>query len=102
VAVVLNGSTGTLYVNGTAVGTNTAMTLTPSSLGNTTQNWIGRSQFAADPYLNGIVDDFRIYGGALTAAQITTLATKTGNAVAKRQNTDEHQSLALLYRWPNS
>jgi hypothetical protein len=31
----------------------------------TVNNWIGRSQWA-DPYLNGKVDDFRIYAGALT------------------------------------
>ena len=47
-----------------AVGTNTNMTLRPSSLGNTTQNWIGRSQYG-DPTLNGIVDDFQIYDRAL-------------------------------------
>ena len=44
-AVTLNGSTGTLYVDGQQVGSNTAMTIKPSDLGVTTQNWIGRSQF---------------------------------------------------------
>ncbi|MGC3991952.1 MAG: LamG domain-containing protein [Chthoniobacteraceae bacterium] len=73
VAVTLTGSTGTLYVDGAQVGQNTAMTLTPSSLGTTTQNYLGKSQFTADPYLNGLVDDFHIYSGALTAAQIATL-----------------------------
>jgi fibronectin type 3 domain-containing protein len=99
VAVVLNGTTGTLYVNGTAIGTNTAMTLTPSSLGSTTQNWIGRSQFSADPYLNGIVDDFRIYGGALTATQVAALAAGTTMNVAKARIDDGFQDLALVYRW---
>jgi Concanavalin A-like lectin/glucanases superfamily len=74
VAVTLSGSTGTLYVNGAPVGTNTSMTLNPSDLGDTTQNWIGRSQYPADPYLSGRVDDFQIYGSALTAAQIAALA----------------------------
>lgn len=73
IAVTLNGVTGTLYVDGVQVGQNTAMTLKPSDMGSTTQNWIGRSQFA-DPYLNGRVDDFRIYTGALTASKIATLA----------------------------
>ena len=45
VAVTISGSTGTLYVNGAAVGTRTDMTLKPSSLGNTTQNYIGKSQW---------------------------------------------------------
>ena len=72
VAVTLNGATGTLYVDGAQVGQNTAMTLNPSSLGSTTQNRLGRSQFA-DPYLNGRLDDFHIYGTVLTAAQIGTI-----------------------------
>ena len=74
VAVTLSGSTGTLYLNGVAVGTNPAMTLTPASLGSTTQNYFGRSQFAADPYLNGTLDEIRIHARALTAAEIALLA----------------------------
>ena len=46
VAVTLSGNTGTLYINGQPAGTNTNMTLRPSSLGNTTQNWIGRCSTA--------------------------------------------------------
>ncbi len=72
VAVTLAGGVGVLYVNGAEVGRNNAMTLTPSSLGNTTQNYIGKSQFA-DPYLNGRVDDFRIFSRALTAAEVSGL-----------------------------
>jgi alpha-L-arabinofuranosidase len=72
VAVTLAGNLGTLYLDGVSVGSNTAMTLTPVSLGGTTQNWIGRSQWAADPYLNGAVDEFRIYRGALSAGEVAT------------------------------
>ncbi|MBW8780689.1 MAG: alginate lyase family protein [Verrucomicrobia bacterium] len=74
VAVTFSGSVGTLYINGVSAGTNTGMTLTPSSLGLTTQNYIGKSQFSADPYLNGAVDEFQIYGRALSAAEISALA----------------------------
>ncbi|MGE5289672.1 MAG: arabinofuranosidase catalytic domain-containing protein, partial [Micromonosporaceae bacterium] len=79
VAVTLSGSTGTLYVNGTPVGTNTNMTLHPSDLGATNQNWIGRSQYA-DPYLNATVDDFQIYDHALSAAEIAVLASGQAGA----------------------
>src|SRR5439155_4173954 len=72
-AVTLSGNTGTLYVNGTPVATNTNMTLHPSDLGNTNQNWIGRSQFA-DPFLAATVDDFQIYRQALSPADISGLA----------------------------
>jgi hypothetical protein len=81
VAVTLSaGNTGILYVNGAEVGRNEAMTLRPETLGQTTQNWLGRSQSVSDPYLDGRVDDFRIYSGALPATEIQALA--TGNAGA--------------------
>jgi DUF1680 family protein len=72
VAITLNGATGTLYVNGAQVGQNTGMTLNPSSLGSTTLNYFGKSQYA-DGNLNGALDDFRIYNGALTASEVATL-----------------------------
>ncbi|RYZ05340.1 MAG: LamG domain-containing protein [Myxococcales bacterium] len=34
--------------------------------------WLGRSQYESDPELTGTLHDFRIYGAALTAAQIAT------------------------------
>jgi hypothetical protein len=74
VAVTLSGNVGTVYVNGTSVGTNGAMTLNPSSLGITTENYIGKSYLGSDPYLNGLVDEFQIYGRALNATEISALA----------------------------
>ena len=47
IAVVLDAGatyTGTLYIDGAVAGTNTAMTLRPSSIGNTPNNWIGRAR----------------------------------------------------------
>lgn len=89
VAVTLKGTEGSgvgvLYVDGTPVGANTSMSLTPDmigSLANATNNFIGRSAFAGDPYLNGRVDDFRIYNGALSAAQIAALYALTPVAPA--------------------
>ncbi len=64
---------GTLYRNGAVVVQNAAMTLHPSGLGVTTQNWIGRSQYVANPYLTGMVDEFRIYKRALSAAEVMDL-----------------------------
>jgi endoglucanase len=75
VAVTMTHGVGVLYVNGTEVGRNSSMTLTPSLLGNTNQNRIGRSQFSNDPYINGRIDDFRIYSGALNASSVAALAT---------------------------
>ena len=69
VVVTLNGSTGILYQNGVAVGTNSSLTLKPSTLGATTNNYLGKSQWS-DPYLNGALDEFRIYSVPLSAAEI--------------------------------
>lgn len=74
-AVTLSGSTGTLYVNGTAVAQNTSMTLTPAALGALTNNWLGRSNYPADPVFAGAYDEFNVWSRALTAAEITALQT---------------------------
>jgi DUF1680 family protein len=79
VAVTLSGGTGTLYVNGSPVATNTSMTLTPSSLGSTGNNWLGRSQFG-DPDLPGDLDEFQVYDHALTSAEIQSLLTSAGGS----------------------
>jgi hypothetical protein len=73
VAVTHTGNLGVLYVNGAEVARNSALTIRPSALGSTTQNWIGRSQYAGDPYLAAAVDDFRIYSRALSAAEVSQL-----------------------------
>jgi len=73
VAVTLSGIIGTLYVNGVPVGSNAGMSRAPFRLGSTSQNWIGRSQYPRDPYFNGKIDDFRIYRGALSAAEVLAL-----------------------------
>jgi poly(hydroxyalkanoate) depolymerase family esterase len=69
VAVTLNGNIGILYLNGLPVGTNNAMTLRPSSLGSTGNNYLGRSQYP-DPYFDGVIDEFRIYNVGLSASEI--------------------------------
>jgi Concanavalin A-like lectin/glucanases superfamily len=73
VAVVLGAAGGALYVDGALVTTNAAMTLRPADLGAPVNNWVGRSQYAADPFLDGEVDEFRIYDRALAASDITTI-----------------------------
>jgi hypothetical protein len=80
VTVTVSGTTGTLYVNGTPVGSNPDITITPADLGATTQDWIGRSEYAGDPYLDASVDDFNIYDSALSAAEVGTLASGVAGA----------------------
>jgi len=74
VAVTLSGNYGALYVNGVQKATEGNMPFAPFQMGNTPQNWLGRSQYSADPYYKGRLQDFRIYNGALSASQIAALA----------------------------
>ncbi|GAB2927571.1 beta-L-arabinofuranosidase domain-containing protein [Streptomyces heilongjiangensis] len=74
-AVTLSGSTGTLYVNGSAVARNASMTLNPSVLGTLANNWLGRSNFSGDPVYAGAFDEFNVWSRALTADEITSLQT---------------------------
>lgn len=73
VAVTQQGDLGVLHVNGAEVARNSAMTVRPAALGGTGQNWIGRSQYAGDPYLDGAVDGVRVYSRALSATEIADL-----------------------------
>lgn len=74
VALTLSGTTGTLYINGTPVASNNAITFAPFQMGNTTQNYLGRAQYSNDPYFKGRMEDFRLYNGALSTSEITLLA----------------------------
>ncbi|MCB0520249.1 MAG: hypothetical protein H6577_28315 [Lewinellaceae bacterium] len=71
-AVVLDAAanTGTLYIDGTQVGQNTNLTLSPSDLGNLANNYLGKAQFFFDPYLDGKLDEVRIWNFAKTASQV--------------------------------
>jgi hypothetical protein len=71
VTVSINGNTKgmEMFLDGQSVATG-ATTVLPKDLGQTTNNWIGRSQYAADAYFRGAVDDFRVYDYVMNAEQI--------------------------------
>jgi hypothetical protein len=73
-AVTLSGQLATLYVDGVAVGSKADVAYAPYHLGVGMAGFIGKSQYATDPFLKGKVDDFRIYAGALGAAAVAALA----------------------------
>ncbi len=45
----------------------------PSDLGNTVNNYLGRSQYATDPYFEGMLDDFRLYDHVLSEGDVAAL-----------------------------
>jgi hypothetical protein len=64
-----------LYLDGIMVATGPTATL-PSNLGNTTQNYVGDSQYEADPFYAGDIDELLIYTRALSPGEIRYLAGK--------------------------
>ncbi|HKJ40608.1 MAG TPA: LamG-like jellyroll fold domain-containing protein [Sunxiuqinia sp.] len=72
IAVTKSGNTAKMYIDGGLVGSNNAMTLNPSDLGNTTHNYLGKSQWP-DPMFKGVIDELRIYKKAMTPEEINAL-----------------------------
>lgn len=73
VAVTLGGGVARLYVNGSQTAVNTAVTITPGSI-SPARNFLGDSQFTADPLFKGMLDEVLISDVALSPSQIAGLA----------------------------
>lgn len=85
VTAVQSGSTCTIYIDGVSKGSvNT--TIRPASFASSvTQSWLGRSPYSGDAYMtNTMMDNFRIYSKALTAAEVKMLSD-----ARPQQETDE-------------
>ncbi len=89
-AMTFDDATNTIkyYVNGAFVSEKTDVTNTLASIG-TTNAYLGKAQWS-DPYLDGSIDEFRIYDTVLTAAEVTSSYDAGPNAVP------EPSSSALL------
>lgn len=72
--IVHHGNDASVWINGVCRKTS-AVSLHPSELGATRQNWLGRSPYNGDVYLRDAkYADFRLYGEALGQSEIETLA----------------------------
>ena len=74
VAVTIGDNGVSIYVDGAQIAQQAPAALRPSDMGDTGNNFIGHSPFAADPYLDGQIDEFRIYNRVLSAVEIGRLA----------------------------
>jgi hypothetical protein len=103
VAVTLDADnhTHTLYLDGAVVAQNTSARYTPRDLGVTTQNWLGRSQYGADAYFDGSLDDFRIYSRALTSGQIENLSNGMPPNFAQASNPTPKDGALYMDTWAN-
>lgn len=76
VALTLEGNTLKYFINGELVFTDNNCTLSPSDVGSTNQNYLGKSQYSQDEFTNYSYDEFRIYNYALTESDITKLSNR--------------------------
>lgn len=75
-AVVIDGSKATLYLNGGKLDEASDFQFVPMLISNMTSNLLGKSNYTADSYYDGAMDDFRIYNRALSASEIGMLSDK--------------------------
>jgi hypothetical protein len=73
VVAVLDASAMRLFLDGVEVASTSAVKLTTLDLGAMPNNWIGRSEFPADPYFDGMIDEVRVYDRALSADEAAAL-----------------------------
>lgn len=88
VAVTLDGRQAVMFINGRAVAVNSSVNLLPSDIMGTA-NYLGRSQFPADPYFTGEMDNVEISSETLPIEQITASSIGISN-----------NAPALTLNWP--
>ena len=72
IAVTISNERVALYIDGDLKDYSDAMTIRPLDI-KPRLNYIGRSQFSADPLFSGYINDLRIYNYPLTGEDITKL-----------------------------
>lgn len=81
VTVVQEGTLARLYLDGILAAT-ANLSLFPADLGATRYNWLGRACYQNDAYLKAAkIADFRIYEGALDAAEVAALTVEEKDEV---------------------
>lgn len=86
VTVTLGANRLNIYLNGKLIGSGLSFTNRPYDLGATTANYIGKSQWAADPYFKGNIDDFRFYNYAMTIDEVLAAMAMTPVEVVKENS----------------
>ncbi|MGN1066877.1 MAG: LamG domain-containing protein, partial [Candidatus Fimimonas sp.] len=72
-AVTVSDGVVTSYLNGVELSRNENFSFDLSALDGFVNNAIGRASINYSPYLNGVVDEFRLYNYALSAEQVKGL-----------------------------
>ena len=97
IAFTLGGNTAKIYTNGVLAASSAAtIVYNPSSI-KPVQNYLGKSQTAADPLFNGSLDEVEIADYAFTAAQVAALITNIAPQFASNMITSVSSTQTLAY-----
>jgi len=91
-----------IYTNGTLAAINSSVTETFATVTNL-YSWVGRSLYSGDPYSDLLLNEFRIYNGALSAAEIAAtdaLGPDQVLSAGKPVITASATSGGLILSWP--
>lgn len=96
VAVTFSDDKVSLYVNGELKAESADITLRPSDI-QPVMNYIGRSQFVADPLFKGYIDDFRIYNYALGLDELQGVMEDLADGISTPVEHDGSQAVEGYY-----
>jgi uncharacterized protein YjdB len=73
-----------LYIDGVEVGTGSTNGYTLAQINNVNgrSGFIGRSFYSSDPYFGGMIADFKVFDGALTATEVSKLKEEADKKIA--------------------
>ena len=75
VAVTIGANEVAIYIDGVKNASTTSITLRPSDIA-PAMNYLGRSQFDADPAFKGMMSDVRLYNYALSAEEVKNISSE--------------------------
>lgn len=95
IAITMGSEECVFYYDGARLNSTTKITIRPSDI-KPVCNYIGRSQFIADPMFKGSIDDFQIINRALSAEEIATLYENT-DGINPIANTASQSTITTAY-----
>ena len=87
IAVTIGKGKAQIFLDGTLAAESDGITIKPSDI-HPVLNYIGRSQFPADPYFKGYLDDIRIYNYMLDAEEIGNVMDDLTNSISNIEDTN--------------
>ena len=87
VVVTMGKDKTAIYVDGTEVASTTGITIKPSDI-RPVLNYLGRSQYTADPIISANYDDVRIFNYALSADEVKAVKDGTYTSIQSVENSN--------------